>query len=117
MSYFQIAVIPVPTAHRNQYKTVAETMAPLFMEYGALQLFEGWGSMVPPGEVTSLPTAVQLKEDETVVVSFIEWPDEAKAMACMAAMETDPRFAEMGADMPFDGQRMIFGTFETLLKR
>lgn len=117
MSYFQIAVIPVPTQSRTQYETIAAKMAPLFMEYGAVQMFEGWGSMVPPGEVTSLPMAVQLKDDETVVVSFIEWPDAEKAMACMEAMETDPRFAETGADMPFDGKRMIFGTFETMLKR
>ncbi|EKE73457.1 MULTISPECIES: DUF1428 domain-containing protein [Roseobacteraceae] len=115
MSYFQIAIIPVPTAQKEAYLRVSTGMAPFFKEFGALQVFEGWGAFVPPGEVTSLPMAVQLGPDETVVTSFIEWPDMASAEACMTAMETDERIAALG-DMPFDGKRMIFGTFETLLK-
>ncbi|SFI51267.1 DUF1428 domain-containing protein [Celeribacter neptunius] len=115
MSYFQIAVFPVPSGNRDAYQSFTTKMSPLFKEYGALQIFEGWGSMVPEGDLTSLPLAVKLEEGETVCTSFIEWPDAATAEACMAAMASDARFAEAG-DMPFDGKRMIFGGFETLLK-
>lgn len=115
MSHFQIAVIPVPTENRDAYKALAIQMGALFKEYGALQVFEGWGAFVPPGEITSLPMAVKLEEGETVVTSFIEWPDATAAQTCMEAMRTDKRFAAAG-DMPFDGKRMIFGSFETLLK-
>lgn len=90
-------------------------MSPLFKEYGALQVFEGWGAMVPEGELTSLPLAVKLEPGETVCASFIEWPDPETADACMAAMATDSRFSAAG-EMPFDGSRVVFGTFETLLK-
>ncbi|WP_460274709.1 DUF1428 domain-containing protein [Celeribacter sp. ULVN23_4] len=117
MSYFQIAVLPVPSVNKAAYQHMAQAMAPLFKGYGALQVFEGWGDMVPDGEITSLPMAVKLETNETVVVSFIEWPDADTAMACMRAMETDPQFTELYKDMPFDGSRMIFGSFETLLKQ
>ena len=54
------------------------------------------------------------KPDETVVFSWVIWPDRAtrdKAWAEMsAAMD-----ANMG-DMPFDGKRMIFGGFEPIVE-
>ena len=75
---------------------------------------ECWGDDVPDGEVTSFPMAVRKEPGETVVFSWIEWPDKATRDKCMGAMRSDPRFEAMGA-MPFDGKRMIFGGFEPIV--
>ena len=57
--------------------------------------------------------AVKARDDETVVFSWIEWPDKAARDEGMKKV-----MEEMGSDMPempFDGKRMIFGGFQALL--
>ena len=114
MSYVDGFVIAVPTAKKEAYLKMAQESVPVFKKYGALRLVENWGVDVPEGELTSFPMAVQLKPDETVVFSWIEWPSkEVRDTGMEAAME-DPFFAQEDA-MPFDGKRMIFASFETIL--
>ena len=43
--------------------------------------------------------------------SWLEYPDKATRDAANKKMMNDPRMKEMGDNMPFDGQRMIFGGF------
>ena len=52
-------------------------MAKLFREFGASRVIESISEDVPHGEVTDYYRAVQAKEGEKVVLSFIEWPDKA----------------------------------------
>ena len=91
MSYVDGFVIAVPTANREKFKKHAEMAAAIFIENGALSLAECWGDDVPDGKVTSFPMAVKLKEDETVVFSWIVWPDKATRDAGHG--ETDGRSA------------------------
>jgi uncharacterized protein YbaA (DUF1428 family) len=80
---------------------------------------ECWQDDVPKGKVTDFFGAVDAKEDEAVLFSWIEWPDKPTrdaAMAKMTAMMEDPEQADPRMDpennpMPFDGKRMIFGGF------
>jgi uncharacterized protein YbaA (DUF1428 family) len=72
------------------------------------------GVDVPHGTVTDFHRAVQAKDDETVMFSWIEWPDKATRDAGMQKMMEDPRM-EAANPMPFDGKRMIFGSFENVL--
>jgi uncharacterized protein YbaA (DUF1428 family) len=60
--------------------------------------------------------AVKLKEDETVVFGWIIWPDKATRNAGMEKMMQDPRTQPDVSPIPFDGQRMVFGGFELLVK-
>ena len=116
MSYVDGFVIAVPTANREQFKKHAEPAAAVFIENGALSLAECWGDDVPDGKVTSFPMAVKLKDDETVVFSWIVWPDKATRDKGMEKLMADPRLQPDVNPMPFDGQRMIFGGFDMLVK-
>lgn len=117
MSYVDGFVVAVPTANRDAYRKIAEAAAPVFKEYGALSFVECWGDDVPEGKRTSFPLAVQCKDDETVVFSWIVWPSrQARDEGNEKAM-ADPRFKHSMADMPFDTKRMIFGGFEVMLER
>ena len=109
MSYMGGFVIAVPRANRDAFIDHAERMDPIFLEFGALRVIEGWGDNVPKGEVTDFHRAVQATEDEAIVFSWIEWPDKATRDAAMEKMRTDPRM--MAEPIPFDGNRMIFGGF------
>jgi uncharacterized protein YbaA (DUF1428 family) len=115
MTYIDGFVAAVPTANREAYRAHAEKMVPLFRRLGATAIVENWGSDVPDGKVTSLPMAVKAKPDETVVFSWVAWPDKATRDAAWATLQTDPEMRAIG-DMPFDGQRMIFGGFDTILE-
>lgn len=113
MTYVQGMVAAVPTANKQAFCDHAGQMLELFKKHGALSVVENWGHDVPDGEVTSFPMAVKCKPDETVVFSWISWPDKATCDAAWEAMM--PEMEKMG-DMPFDGKRMIFGSFDTVLE-
>lgn len=113
MTYVMGAVIPVPTSGKQAYIDQAKIAAEVFKDLGALSVFEGWGPDVPPGEVTDFRRAVQLKENETVVFSYVVWPSKEVFEAAMPKMAEDER---MAGGMPFDGKRMIFGGFETIFE-
>lgn len=116
MSYVDGFVAAVPTARQADYKKHAEEAAVVFKEYGALKVIECWGDDVPDGEMTSFPMAVQRKDDETVVFSWILWPSKAARDEAMEKVMADPRMQEDANPMPFDGQRMIFGGFKMILE-
>jgi len=115
MTYVQGFVLAVPAANKELYRRHAADAAPLFKEFGATRMVEAWGDDVPDGKVTDFKGAVQAKEDEVVVFSWFEYPSRQAYDAANEKMMADPRMKEMGANMPFDGQRMIFGGFATLL--
>jgi len=115
MSYVQGFVIPVPTANKEKYLKQASDAVQMFKQFGVERQVEGWGDDVPKGKVTDFQGAVQAKDDETVVFSWIEYPDKATYEAANKKMMDDPRMKEMSANMPFDGKRMIFGGFEPIV--
>ncbi|MCH9853619.1 MAG: DUF1428 domain-containing protein [Alphaproteobacteria bacterium] len=114
MAYLDGLVAAVPTANKEKYLEHAKICAAIFKEYGALKTVECWGDDVPDGEVTSFPMAVKKQDDETVVFSWIVWPDKATRDAGMVKMMEDPRMQEDVNPMPFDGKRLIFGGFDII---
>jgi uncharacterized protein YbaA (DUF1428 family) len=119
MSYVDGFVIAVPTASKEVFTAQARDIDTMFMELGAIRVVECWGDDLPDGKLTDFKRAVQAKEDETVVFSWIEWPDKATRDAAMAQfhdrMLTDERFDPEKNPPCFDGKRMIFGGFMPVL--
>ena len=115
MSYIDGFVLAVPTANRQKFIDHAREFDALFLEFGAIRVVEGWGDDVPHGKQTDFHMAVQATPDETVAFSWVEWPDKATRDAAMKKMMDDPRMDPKLNPMPFDGMRMIFGGFESVL--
>jgi uncharacterized protein YbaA (DUF1428 family) len=115
MSYIDGFVAAVPTANREAFRKHAAEAAAIFKEHGATRCVECWGDDVPEGKVTSFPMAVQRKEDETVVFSWIEWPSKEARDAGMAKIMADPRMTPAANPMPFDGARLIYGGFAPIV--
>jgi uncharacterized protein YbaA (DUF1428 family) len=115
MPYVDGFVVAVPTVNKEKYKKHAEEAAVVFKEHGALKLVECWGDDVPEGKITSFPMAVQRKDDETVVFSWIVWPSRAIRDQGMPKVMADPRLQPDKNAMPFDGKRMIYGGFEMIV--
>lgn len=124
MSYIDGFVIAVPTANKQKFIDHANLGDSVFMELGATRILECWGDNVPDGNVTDFRKAVQARDDETVVFSWIEWPDKQTRDAAFARMKewmehperADPRMDPARNPMPFDGKRLIFGGFAPIVE-
>lgn len=113
MSYIDGFVAAVPTANEAAYREHAAAVAALFLEFGATRCVECWGDDVKDGHTTDFRRAVKAGPDESVVFAWIEHPDKPTRDAAMARIMEDPRMREMA--MPFDGKRMIYGGFRTIV--
>ncbi|MEM8684358.1 MAG: DUF1428 domain-containing protein [Pseudomonadota bacterium] len=117
MTYVDGFVLAVPKTKKGDYRAFAAKMAPIFKKHGATSLVECWADDVPDGKVTSFPMAVKCADDEAVVFAWITWPDKTARDAGNKRAMQDAEAAGMNpADMPFDGQRMIFGGFEVIVE-
>lgn len=114
MSYIDGFVIAVPDANREKFIKHARTFDSIFVEFGAIRVVECWGDDVPEGKLTDFRRAVQAKQDESVVFSWVEWPDKATRDAGMEKFMKDPRM-DAASECPFDGKRMIFGGFTAVV--
>lgn len=114
MAYIDGFVAPVRADNEQAYRDMAAKAAPIFREYGATRVVEGWGHDVPRGKTTDFFMAVKAEEGENVVFSWIVWPDKATRDAGWEKVMADERMKPDG-EMPFDGKRMIWGGFEPIL--
>lgn len=115
MNYIDGFVAAVPTANRDSYVRHAQSAAAVFKEHGALSVVECWGDDVPEGKLTSFPIAVQRKEGETVVFSWITWASRSARDEGMKKAMQDPRLQPDSNPMPFDGKRLIYGGFQVIV--
>ena len=119
MNYVDGFLIAVPKANKEKFIEHAKKGDSVFMELGATRIVECWSDDVPHGKVTDFYRAVQAKDDEAVVFSWIEWPDkptrDAGMRKMMDAMNTDPRINPEKNPMPYDGMRLIYGGFAPVL--
>ena len=110
-------VLAVPKAKVEAYRRVSEDAGKVWMEYGALEYRECVADDVQPGKLTSFPQAVQLKDDEVVVFSWILYESREERDRINAKVMEDPRIKGMPPEsMPFDASRMFWGGFTTLVK-
>jgi uncharacterized protein YbaA (DUF1428 family) len=120
MAYVDGFVIPVPKSKLDAYRRLSRKAGKVWREHGALEYKECVADDAPKGKVTSFPQSVKLKKDETVVFSWITYKSRAHRDRVNAKVMKDPRLADvMGPEnmenMPFDGQRMVYGGFEVVV--
>lgn len=116
MAYVDGFVVPVPKKNVKAYLSIAQKAGKIWMEYGAIEYRECVADDVPVGKLTSFPRSVKLKPTETVIFSWIVYKSRAQRDRINAKVMKDPRIAAMDPKtMPFDGKRMIYGGFKSLV--
>jgi len=113
MSYVDGFVVPVSRDKIEAYRAHARKAGEIWKEYGALAFVECIGDDVPYGTLTSFPRAVQAKDDEVVIFSWIVYRSRTERDTICGKVMADAR---LKGDMPFDGKRLIHGGFEMLLE-
>lgn len=118
MSYVDGFLLPLPKKNLAAYRRLAQRAGKIWMEYGALAYVECIGDDVKPGKLTSFPQSVKLKPGETVVFSWIVYRSRAQRDRINKKVMADPRLADMmnPKDMAFDGKRMMWGGFKSLIE-
>jgi len=117
MSYVDGFVLPVPKKNLPAYRRMAKLGSKVWREHGALEYVECIADDVKPGKHTSFPQSVKLKPDEIVIFAYIVYKSRTHRDRVNAKVMKDPRLAPMmnGQAMPFDGKRMFWGGFKTLI--
>lgn len=125
MPYIDCFLIPVPRENRAAYEELARISSEVVMEHGALRVMECWLDESGPDADTYHAAEARLAssqypgfaraagagEGETVVLSYVEWPDRATRDAGMEKVTNDPRMLFQDAPPTFDGRRLIAGGF------
>ena len=116
MAYVDGFVLPVPRKNLAAYRRMAQKAARVWQEHGALDFRECVGDDLDVKMGRSFPRQLGLKPREVVVFSWILYASRAHRDRVNAKVMRDPRLAAMGAKMPFDVRRMVYGGFKTLVE-
>lgn len=129
MIYIDCYLAPVPRENRAAYEELAQVSAQVVKEYGALRVVECWLDESGPDassyhgdearldskEYRSFESAAGAGKNETVVLSFVEWPDKLTRDAGMEKLTSDPRVQFQDRPPAFDGSRLIAAGFKPML--
>jgi len=111
-------VLPMPSKNLDKYKRIASACGKIWMDHGALSYTECVAEDVQKGKLTSFPQSVNLKRGEVVIFSWIVYKSRKERDRVNKLVMEDPRMKVMMKDiaaMPFDGKRLIYGGFETIV--
>ena len=118
MSYVDGFVVPVPKKSLPAYRRIAQKAGKVWREHGALEYREWIADDVKVGKLTSFPQSVKLKPGEAVVFSWVIYKSRRQRDSVNAKVMKDPRLADMmdPKKLPFDGKRMFWGGFKTIVE-
>lgn len=111
-------VIPLPKKNLAAYRRIAKACGKIWLEHGASEYIECVADDVAPGKLTSFPLSVKLKPSETVVFSWIVYSSKKQRDKTNKKVLEDPRMQKYmtKSAMPFDGKRLIYGGFKTIVE-
>lgn len=129
MTYIDCYLTPVLRSRRRQYEELARISSEVVRKHGALRVVECWLDEAGPDASTyhgeearkaaatygTFFAAAGATEDETVVMSWIEWPDKPTRDKGMELTTADPRMQFTDQEPVFDGSRLIAAGFLPML--
>ena len=129
MTYIDSFLTPVPRANKTRYEKLAQISSGVVREYGALRVVECWldedgtdsstyhadSARQAADNYGTMTAAAGAKKEETVVMSWIEWPDKRSRDEGMAKAMADPRMQFDDMEPVFEGARLIAAGFRPML--
>ena len=120
--YIDGFAFPIPRGRVDQYKRVAEAVAEIWREHGALDYLEYVGDDMHREGTRSFNDLVAATEDEVVVFGWVVFDSREARDLVNEKVEADPRMADLIAplmnpsDPVFDSERMAYGGFQSLVR-
>ena len=120
-NYIDGFVFPISKIHLEEYKAVAEKVAEIWKEYGAIAYFEFVGDDMCLEGVKSFIETVEAKEDEEVLFGWVVFPTKEIRDQANKKVPMDSRMTELVEPLMnpnkliFDASRMVYGGFHPLV--
>ena len=120
-NYIDGFVFPVSQTRLPEYRRVAEAVAEIYKQHGALDYREFVGDDMSREGTRPFAETVSANEDETIVFGWIEFDSRESRDRVNQKVESDPRMADLVAsvidpeDLIFDANRMAYGGFRVLV--
>lgn len=120
MAYVDGYILPLPEKNIEAYREMAQLAGSVWMEHGALAYKECIGEdLESEWAEGSFLKVTNAKAGEKVIFAFIVFESREHRDEVNERVHDDPRIIALGemeeASMPFDGNRMTYGGFETLV--
>ncbi len=119
-NYIDGFVLPIPRASVEQYKRVAQEVAAIWKEHGALDYYEYVGDDMIREGTRSFTDFADATAEETIVFGFVVFDSRETRDGANRKVETDPRMTDLVNplldDGVFDAERMAYGGFKMLAR-
>lgn len=120
-NYIDGYVLPVPRKHLEEYRSVAEKVAEIWKEYGAITYFEYVCEDTKLEGTRSFSETVDAKEDEAIVFGWVAFESKEARDLANEKVPSDQRMIDLvgpltdSSRLIFDASRMVYGGFEPLV--
>ena len=115
--YIDGFVLPIQRDRLNEYKRLAEAVAEIWKEHGALDYREYVGDDLRLEGTRSFTDLVAATEDEIIVFGWVVFDSRETRDLANEKVAADPRMAELidSSNSGFDARRMAYGGFRPLV--
>ena len=123
MNYIDGFVFPIPKKHIEAYKKIAEQVAEIWKEYGALSYSEFIADDLSLEGILPFTKALKAKEDEAIIFGWVVFPSKAIRDLANQKVPQDTRMEQLVAPLIspdkliFDASRMLYGGFKPLVEK
>jgi len=120
--YIDGFVFPIPRIYLNEYKNVAEKVAEIWREYGALAYYEYVGEDLNLEGTRSFIEVLDIKDDEVIVFGWVVFPSKETRDLANEQVPNDSRMSDLVAPLTqstrliFDATRMVYGGFQPIVQ-
>ncbi len=116
--YIDGFVFPIPRDRLNEYQRLAEAVAEIWKEHGALDYCEYTGDDMKLEGTRSFTDIVAAAEDETIVFGWVVFDSREARDLANEKVAADSRMADLiaASNSGFDAKRMAYGGFQSLVR-
>ena len=116
-NYIDGYAFPIPRDRLDNYKQLAEQVARIWKEYGALEYSEYVGDDLNIEGVGNFPDLLSATEDDVIVFGWVAFESRESRDRAHAKVASDPRMNELveSADSGFEAHRMACAGFRSLV--
>lgn len=117
-NYIDGFVFPIQRERLDDYKRLAEDVAKIWKEHGALDYWEYVGDDLHLEGTRSFPDLIDVAADEVVVFGWLMFDSRDTRDQVNEKVASDPRVADLMAssNSGFDPSRMAYGGFKPLVQ-